>query len=275
MISKIDRRQAYKELKSIIKRLQKAEAELDKLSIYKHRFPKQFLSIKTITKSPAKVDEVEKELKDLIIMIEKYRGTEYQGKNEEKETTNPCMADKDIQEHQIAEYAIEKYMQVLPNAKAAVTPVLGESKIAYDLEKDASATDITTKAGGDIEKATMGPEPEIGIMLKELSFTSGEWNAAGIVLENKGNAMAKKVRLDFSSEVEVKCSCEIPELQVGSKQTATIALKSKYAGDMPLDIDVYYNSSTNHEYKITRRFWLKLLGSHSRTEPSKNKSIII
>ena len=69
MISKIDRRQAYKELKSIIKRLQKAEAELDKLSIYKHRFPKQFLSIKTITKSPAKVDEVEKELKQIVIMI--------------------------------------------------------------------------------------------------------------------------------------------------------------------------------------------------------------
>ena len=104
MISIIDRKQAYKELKSIIKRLQKAEAELDKLSIYKHRFPKQFLSIKTITKSPAMVDEVEKELKQIVIMIERYQRTEYQNNKERKKAANPRMADREVSGYPIHKY---------------------------------------------------------------------------------------------------------------------------------------------------------------------------
>ena len=104
MIGKVDRKQAYRELNSIIKRLRRAETELDKLSAYKHRFPKQFLSIETNAKSPAMVDEVEKELKQIVIMIERYQRTEYQNNKERKKAANPRMADREVSGYPIHKY---------------------------------------------------------------------------------------------------------------------------------------------------------------------------
>jgi len=241
-------RWSHKEIKARIKRLVKAEKELDRMNPPRDVFSTDIESIKSKLKSVPQVEEVEAELATLKQKIARYEASLKEAANaEERAKQALASAAKEIEGARSYGLDVSEAEGLLAQGRE----VLGRKDFQL-------ATQSANKAAESASSARATAKPQVVVELDVENYTPGEWKAVALVVSNQGKAHAQNVGLDFSPEVEVKWLAPVARLDAGAREVLNIGLRPVQAGDIPLDVTITYKDMAEKDYSGVQRFWLKV-----------------
>ena len=122
--------------------------------------------------------------------------------------------------------------------------ILGEAEDALR-RNDISMADILVKqaeisTGIQVQNFIKNRYPNLVITLPTKGLQANVWNKYAFQVENKGKLSARNVDIQIKGDVEVKGLKPIPEIGVDESKLVEIGLKPTADGDVPLDVQVFY-----------------------------------
>ena len=239
---------SHKEIKARIKRLVKAEKDLDKLNPPRDVFSSDIESIKGKLKSVPQVEEVEAELAALKQKVPQYEASLKEAANAEER----------------AKQALASAANEIELAKSLGIDIseaeghLVQGREVLDRKDFQLATELANKATESASSARATAKPQVMVELDVENYSPGEWKSVDIAVSNQGKAHAQNVELRFSPEVEVKWFSPIARLDAGAREVLNIGLRPVQAGDIPLDVTITFKDMAGKDYSGMQRFWLKV-----------------
>ncbi|HTD81608.1 MAG TPA: hypothetical protein VK723_05620, partial [Thermoplasmata archaeon] len=121
--------------------------------------------------------------------------------------------------------------------------ILGEAEEALR-RNDISMADILVKqaeisTGIQVQNFIKNRYPNLVLNLPTKGLQANVWNRYTFEVENKGKLAARNVEFNFKG-VEVKGLKPITEIGIDEKKVIEIGVKPEQEGDVPVDIQVYY-----------------------------------
>ena len=144
----------------------------------------------------------------------------------------------------------KKYMDLAIAAESAIENLgrFGLSKreperlmAMADIEKEKdydSAIELVAEALDTAKEQMEAYSPEISASLTSQSMQAGVAADLVIVLKNAGKALAKDVAIDVAGDFDVLETKEIPVLRPNSETPATIKVKPRKSGNIPIKISI-------------------------------------
>jgi len=107
--------------------------------------------------------------------------------------------------------------------------------------------------------------PRLLLNLPEKGLQAHAWNRYVFEILNKGKLPARNIDVNFLGDVEVKGLKTIPEIGVDEKKKVEIGLKPKSEGEVPLNVQVFYQryfDDTKYELKDVRELSVESPGTY-------------
>lgn len=122
--------------------------------------------------------------------------------------------------------------------------ILGEAEDALR-KNDISMADILVKqaeisTGIQVQNFIKNRYPNLVLTMPTKGLQANVWNKYEFQVENKGKLSARNVDIQIKGDLEVKGLRPIPEIGVDEKKVIEVGLKPRIDGDVPLDVQVFY-----------------------------------
>jgi hypothetical protein len=108
------------------------------------------------------------------------------------------------------------------------------------------------------KKEQSAEKPELTLTLDHTQLIADDWDRMTIKLENRGNALAKDVRLTFSEEFDTRW-IKPATINAGTTTSLDIGIRPKVKGKIPLEVTAMYRDGSDKEYHETHEFWIDVV----------------